>query len=727
MALLIDRFVLDAAGAMFERPHNQWMPSQEARILRDEADGMTIWSEADGRLFFGKKGQPWVTLKPEMQGDGHGVSVDVDGKVEVSLDGTSFTGTWTFDEIGVELVMDAEWLDATNSLRGQVRAINLDDNAKWARLILPFTYTKGFGPATDQIAFQKRWIYEMRPVEFPLHELGIETRADFGTWIFGWGSRVGMVSDDLTGQLRSEDAATTDLYLPIICGYNDYGGVSVFINPRNAWGFSWSTTRQVLTRRFYLAPEKGFEESGLDDGAGDGEIPYEFFVHLTDSPDWGDLYNHTYLPQFPFLTQPANVPVPAGAMASFWNWADADWESYFDDFTHRAGIRFIHGFSTFATKGFGVETRDMPPKLAPIVREKGVSPFLWTNIRMAPNVDMDRRYSDPDYQWTNFKDALTLNQRGEFYQSWSGYSVNHSPEFSFGKYQLERLLREVDEFDLDGIFMDYYDDTVQIDWGKTYKHYPFYPLNVATIKFTRALTEELHARGKYFINNCPNPALVVHQFSDAYAADPPHQDAALWYRLQLPYKPYIHLPNPAHRTFNSRERVEEINSAVWHQVVLSRAHYGAIPALWSTRRGSNHGLETATDPDKLLDLFSRNIAFWEFMADGHILGGGDPFVKLHHDLRNGVYGLSYRNNTDAMMRVDFYVPERFELQGNYGVLEWSLTDGPRLLAENKSLKELQSLEAKRFLTPHDARFFILIPSDKVQELTSRLQVVPSGN
>lgn len=732
MAMRIDVFDLELKeGAMKVRSVDQRSLSAEARPALQAADGLTVWAEPDGRLFFGRDGQPWGTVKPEIQKDGDVVPLEVAGVVDVTQDQQALTVRWVVAEAAVEIQLTGELTD-DGLFRGHAQARNLDDEAKWVRMLLPFEYTAGHGPAVEQIAFQKRWILEMRPLVFPLSDLGIETRADFGTWIFGWGAHEGMVSDEMTGQLRSDDAATTDLYIPLICGYNERGGIAVFVNPRTAWGFAWAPQRQVLTRRFYLPAERDFVAAGFDDGAGDGEVPYEFYVHLTPSPDWGDLYNQAYLPQFPFLTAPAAVPLPAGAKTSFWEWDADDWEEQFDRVVKQAGIRYVHGRSTFKARGYGSEApvfrREVLPERVAAVREKGVYQYLWTNIRMAPDVNMDSRYVDPEYQYANFRDALTRNQQGEIYQSWAGYSVNHAPEFSFGKYQLERLIEEIEALDMDGVFMDYYDDTVQVDWGKTYKHYPFYPLNVATIRFTRELVERLRERGKFFISNCPNPSLIVNQFSDAYAADPPSDDAAFWYRLALPGKPYIHLPifsrNPAGHPRGEHFGADHMNSSVWHQAVLSRVHYGAVPALWSDRWGPLHGIRTAADPDTLLSLFSRNVAFWEKMANGHILGGGtDPYRELYHDLGDDRWALSFRNPSEKMMPIAFHVPRHFELDGEYGLLEWSLTDGSRVLVEAMSPSALAELEVKRFLQPHDARFFLLTPASDLPAVRKQLDVI----
>lgn len=731
LSMRIENFQLDVKdGGARLRPAAERSMSDQARPLLESDEGISVWGESDGRLFFLRDGKAWGTVKPEIQLDGHAAPVEVDGEVELDSQTGTFTARWVVEDGGVEIALTGELMDNGEGFRGHAKATNLDGEEKWVRMVLPFEYSKEHGPATDQIAFQKRWIREMRPVDFPLPTLGVETRADYGTWIFGWGSRVGMVSDDLTGQLRSDEAATTDMYIPMLCGYNEKGGVAVFVNPRNAWGFAWSPQRQILTRRFYLPAEEGFSVSGFDDGAGDGEIPYEFFVHLTPEPDWGDLYNHLYLPQFPFLTQPATVEVPTGAKGNFWNWDDDDWEEQLDAYVMPAGIRVLHGFETFTPEGFGRQGRDIPPELMPRLREKGISTYLWTNIRMVPHVGFDGRMRDPEYQYSNFPDALSRNQQGEIYQSWSGYSVNHSPKFSFGHYQLKRLIEEVERYDLDGVFMDYYDDTVQVDWGRSYKHYPFYPLNVASIEFTRALTEKLHARGKYFITNAPNASLIVNQFSDAYASDGDDQDSVFWYRLQLPHKPFINLGNPTKLDGGRRlPKGEQVQVTHWHDVILSRTHFGAIPSIWSSRghpgSAPSASVWGVSNPNLLLDLFSRNIVFWELMADAHILGGGDPYRELHHDLHEGRFAISFRNPTDEMMEVVVTVPERFPLgDTTYSLLEWSLTDGPRMLLENQSPEQMRAYTSTRFVRPQGTRFFVMASSADMPGLLDRLQSEP---
>ena len=715
MTLLVDEINLVGAnmGNLAKKKEIPAVPEKINKIW--SLKGLNAWQDAKGTLYFGISEQPTIRLQPLVEANGKKLSYSGQGKIEINKDSPAFTGIWDFPEAGVSLSLDGRLEDDKSTVRFRLSAKNTDGKEKWICALLPFEYLGSTGFASRQIAFQKRWLTQTKPLVFTLNPLEFyETRADFGTWIFAWGEQEGVIRDELTGQIRADTLRPSplDLYIPMICGMNNSGGTALFTDPRNSWGFAWGQERQLLTRRFFLPAEKGFVDSSLSDGA--EEVPYECFLHLTPVPDWGNLYANVYLPRFPFLSTPATVKAPNGAFGGGTGFAGEEGDRDLKRYVEMGGIRLMGGGDNFLPEEKAKDVMDLIPKF----KRLGVKTYLWTNIRMAPDAKLDGRLTDPEFQYAKFEDSLVKNQKGEIVKCWSGYSVNPSPRFSFGKYHIKRLLDWIDRYGQDGVFLDLYDDTVDVDWGHAYKQYPFFPLQIAEIEFIKALSEALHKRGKFLVVNAPHPSMQVQPFADAYGSDPMNQDACFWYKLQLPGKPFYYLPNPSGGK-------ETVNSASWYGEALSRLHYGVIPCLQSWNAGFPHGLTSAKDPETVLAVFQPNIGFWEWLSQGRLIGGGeDPFRELHHKLDDGTHVISHRNPSEAIESFSWQIPESFFEGEKCDLIEWSLTDGARKIASGLTAVNESVKKQTRFLLPKDALFLVIVPSGRTEELLKKWMVKP---
>jgi hypothetical protein len=160
--------------------------------------------------------------------------------------------------------------------------------------------------------------------------------------------------------------------------------------------------------------------------------------------------------------------------------------------------RFRELKTVFLATGIQFEPEANLEKIMPgvkLAQQNGMKCLLWTNIRQAIDI---RKHANDHYpagiDYRNFPDCLIHSERadkfhakGDLIRCWDGFSLNHSPELSYAKFQFARLTRLVTKYNLDGIFMDLFNDTIDSDMGRTYAQFPFYPLAVAETAFVKQL------------------------------------------------------------------------------------------------------------------------------------------------------------------------------------------------------------------------------------------------
>ena len=62
---------------------------------------------------------------------------------------------------------------------------------------------------------------------------------------------------------------------------------------------------------------------------------------------------------------------------------------------------------------------------------------------------------------------------------------------------------------MDGIFIDFYDDTCDSDTNRPHEHLPFYPIMASHIKFIKKLFLWCEANGKVLFLNAVHPSIPV--------------------------------------------------------------------------------------------------------------------------------------------------------------------------------------------------------------------------
>lgn len=201
----------------------------------------------------------------------------------------------------------------------------------------------------------------------------------------------------------------------------------------------------------------------------------------------------------------------------------------------------------------GCHAGDTPA--AQVARDAGIKLHLWTNIRMASNTS-NVIAEDPTMDFRLFPDSLQRDAAGNLLPCWDGFSMNPDTRVgSFGKFQLQRIKNWVTKFNLDGIFLDFYGDTTDVDVSRRYGQFPFYPMQVthltfllrrdckncnpflfcaevaqplesclwpiqiAEIQWAKSIASWAHSAGKYLIVNCPEASMAVQHLADLVTCD----------------------------------------------------------------------------------------------------------------------------------------------------------------------------------------------------------------
>jgi len=541
--------------------------------------------------------------------------------------------------------------------RIRVAAVNNTEDAKWVNFALHADYAEPFGEADKIILF---WDNFAIPDEFdkiiPLTEEGIT--AAWGTQVFN--------------QFESQNM----LYLPIFCPFSasTERGMLMFNEPRVAFGVECTPKGSVISRRFYLPAVLGFEEDGIDVGDGAGKVPYDVYLGYVESPTW-DKICALYIDAFPWLTRGPNLPVLRGGVGG----GNPSYDDFYETTPQYAqlGVKYQHHVSIFTDNPF----KETTVHKVQHAQEHGMKPYLWTNIFMAPDVKRVT-YDNPELDYRNFEDSWVKDREGKLFRSWDGFACNPSPKFSFGQKQFDLITQLVEQFGLDAVFLDFYLARYGengVDYNHTYAHYPFYPLDIAQMEWTKALADWLHEQDKTFIVNFPVPWLMVHQFADAVAYDTGHAKLAFWFKTYCVNKPVMFLGDE--------------NS-------LGAMFYGVFVPWWSGR----------TKDEELFRRFSQNTPIGFYLAESQLMGGDlDEYLFFKHP--EGYTFVTARNLSKT--RKELPIPLDISLLSlgeaeEYIVLEWDIDRGiskPPL----KITAEHLATDLKVTLDPNELKVLTLCP------------------
>lgn len=685
-------------------------PHDLPALERVEVPGMKVLVFDNGDLELQETGteQPYSRLEVQLAGErADTVSWDI-----LSRDPLRMRGLYRFDP-GMELTLLFDQTDLEGELRVRAELEHGREESSWIELELGMKNLEGLGTTGGTIAFTRRGIGAIDP---PERERGVfeeaQTKARWGTYVFGW-SKEGLIEDTLTGQLIPDPAVESQLYVPAVQVHNEKGGVFMAVHPRVACGFEWGLQGMRIVRNFYVPA--GERIDSYDDG--DGEVPFEFHLGLRRESSWVDLYDHHFYERYAELWPDLDETLDSYAMFSLHH------TELTDELAERmvaAGGRggmILHP-NLFFTKDYNQNINHMDVELA---HRHGLKLMLWGNTRMTTDSNTRAPGYDPAFSEMVFESSLTKDAQGRTRKNWSGFSANPSPSTEFGQQTLERIFSWIDTYDLDGYFLDIYDDSIDVDWGRSYGRYPFYPIQTATIEFVKELHAGIKERGKILILNAPHPSLMVHRYADAIATDTGHgtrAHTAFWYKLQAANRPFVLLGNPIGQS-NFLEDAEGKNDGISHFEGLTRGLlYGAASPqhYWGaqTRRAS---MWYVPDPEQLTRVFHLNQPVSDHIAETRIIGGdAREFSKFTYQHADGTLYAALQNPGRELRTHEVsgatWIPEA--LEGDYVFVEWDLLNGPTV-HETNDLNAFREQTWRHTLRPFDDVLLMLVPVEQKGE------------
>ncbi len=643
--------------------------------------------QPDGRIFLARPGEtPFGSLSPVMQ-----LSPDAEAeKLQLVANVATRQGIeqrWRDAGGRYELqlslaVPDQPWVKITTAVK------NLTAEAGRVRVVWQLVPTPELGTLTDYIAFRKKWLKEVPTIAGTFAGAVRESfNWTWGTDLFccfaeEFGRENVYETDPITGAMVLTPRSGEEGILPLAAVGNERGGLVLSGNPRAGFLFGASTGGLSAGHIYYLPAEKEFVDGGFFDG--DAEVTYDLYAGYPERFDWAYLWKQYYCrqnewlrsgPEPVTLVTAEELPTPAQP-------------------AYAAAIEFA-GVNNLGTGVLNMFNRE--EQLASVaqsgairaVQQAGYRVPLWTNIFMAPDLDGHGRHSDPALDYRNFRDSWIVDSAGKPLPNWDGFMCTPSPRYSFARFEFKRLTDWVLKYDLDGIFVDFYATSTGVDESRKYAHFPFYPLQVAMIEYTRLLSDWCVANGKMLILNCPHPSLMVWHLGNNFQGD----TAGVTSRMALVEKFAAASAGRTH-TLLGPLRNENAGSGEWLYGSINEIFNGNIPSPWRRLAGQ--------PPEELAVigwLFGRNRNLAEAVGTAE-LAGGDLDRKLWYAGRDGRSGfITLRNLTPNVVQETVKLAERVTLPpGNYRVILWDPVSPPVVL---DSGDETVAQREYRLLIPPD--------------------------
>lgn len=633
--------------------------------------------QPDGRIFLSRPGaeKPFGSLLPEMQSLPDFAALPMvltenrvaDGRIEQRWQSGAF-------ELRLTAVAEEQpWVKISTAVA------NLTDQAGRVRVIYRFTPTPESGLMTDLIAFRKKWIHYTLPIA---DKIGILRRIHEWTWgtvAFSYPEE--MIhdqdiyeTDPITGALVQAARTPVDAYVPLAAVHNDHSGLVMTVDPRSAFLFDAGAEGISVGHIYYLPAEQGFVDDGFFDGS--GEATYTVYAGYPVANDWGRLWRDYYCAQNEWLRSgPEPVTLITGE-----EFPDAD-QSAYAGMLRRAGVNSI---GTGVVNMFRHEEKVADFIAAGTVAEaqqQGYLVPLWTNIFMAPDLDGHGKHWDPQLDYRNFKDAWVLGADGKPLPNWDGFLCTPSPKYSFGQFEFKRLTDWMTKYHFDGIFLDLYAFNPDVDWGRRYEHFPFYPLQVATIEYCRQLSDWCIANGRIFILNCPHPSMMVWHLAHNFQGD----TLGIRGHMSIVEKLACAAAGRSHTLLGVIESGN--GSGQWLKESIGAVFYGETPSPWRL-------LKDQSDAELAVigELFGRNRRLIDWVGHADIRGGDldRALWFAGPEGRSGYVTLANRSTDLAVRQVS--LGERVELApGRYQAVLWDLVSPPVVLAEGD-----ESLASRKF-------------------------------
>mmetsp|Transcript_19276 Transcript_19276/g.50088 ORF Transcript_19276/g.50088 Transcript_19276/m.50088 type:complete len:991 (-) Transcript_19276:743-3715(-) len=501
----------------------------------------------------------------------------------------AFSQTWSFTT-EPHLAATVNWTVATtpprapmskisslvNATAAVIRSGRHQSNTVMARLtfVLEITDAAAFAPHTGT-SFASKLNTFTSDVEYDVTGANGTSRALlWGTLqmsLFPNEINQGFSIDPTTG-MRVTSSGMVEAVIPVMSVRGRGGGLMMMAGARSSFMLQTNSRFQAISRIFFLHGRSRRDEGYFN---GDVNVKYDFAIGVLSShSDWADQYA-VYTEVNPWMRQGPKLD-PPGTVTGF---PGNRLPSATDGDTMRALHTRIVYMNNNPSEFYPRDTLSghlTPTEDLLFAKAAGAEVQLWSNARMAPNTTMCP-YEDKDVDYREFLDDSAMwTADGKLIPCWDGFSMNPATDLSYGQFQIERIMSEIVQFNLSGLFFDFYGDTTDSDHCRTYAQFPFYPLQVAELQFIKAIRSKLDAIGGTLNINCPHSSMQMRHLADSVSCDSLGSTANLAFSDSL-----------AHRTAGLpslllRNILPDTNSISALNEMLSAVFYGVVPSLWQS-------------------------------------------------------------------------------------------------------------------------------------------------
>ena len=681
-------------------------PGDGTPLLVLKGDRIRAMVAGDGRVFLFRPAAvgPFGCAFPSAQVLGEAGSVPLSHARTQPNGQRGFVQQWSSEAAGIRLKLAYSLPAQSPWVACRLSLTNTDTKAKQVRVGLHLTPTQAVGEATRSIAFRRGWITSSEPIDTEFDLLQPTQSIPWGTLRFCLSQEeVGgsTVFDVTTGSLIPGGKSKFDLYIPLVSVYNQRDGVVLFANPRAAFLFDIGARGTAARHVFFLEGEDGFADDGFFNG--DADVEYTLHLGYPEETDWGHLWRRYYCTANPWLRRGPRAPTGAYTGGA----PDAAKPESVDRFV-KLGTKYLNTGDIFRPEE---KLQALAPNIA-LAQSKGISCLLWTNIRMAPAPPTFGW--DPEMDYREFEDSWIRGPDGKARKCWDGYDCNPSPRFSLAEAEFERLTTWIEKYKMDGIFLDLYGDTTDVDPTRTYAHFPFYPLQVAETEWVKLLADWCDQKGKVLCLNCPHPSLMVTHLGGLLTGDTwgPFKHVSMVERMAAASAGKPHL------LLGPFQKPEDHGSGEWLRCSLRAMFYGELVCQW-VGPVPNSGEEVRRDLETVDWLFIRNLEIGLLLADSELLGGY-TFSALWFKHPSGQGFITLNNETNFIQRPSVVFNRYLELSKKVGkarcrVILWDLTGNPMVLAEGKGAV-LAGQTFRAALAPGQVKVLALVKEDTARRL-----------
>lgn len=468
-----------------------------------------------------------------------------------------------------------------------------------------------------------------------------------------------------------------NLFLPVVA-LRQEGQRSLVVTWDNRTNLTFRADNSgwSVTRRFYTAAQSGFADSGFDCQDGDGPVPHEIVIGLCDKTDWETLVNDYYLDAYPLYRMDrmsANIhlePGLEGSQETFFTdsaWTEEKARSMAMEGATTVSLFFGHANLDRYAREFGLNRHGCEFAL-----KFGIIPGLTDNIAVAPQ---PMKITDPKQCYTRFPDSWVYDEAGNGpFINWEGVTVNQSPRFSFGRFELEH---HKDLIKAKGLGRDYID--LYYCWGTdyahTYRQYGFYPTIVGINEWMREKSAWLRTRGIPYTLNAPHRHSSLVRFGEVVQGDIGDIESfPIFHKIQSGNRLLRTYGGPTEAVYASDNpryagKVGAARKAVEFALFAGMARQALPPADTS-----------AEDRQAIVALANRNIALGFAVGQSRLVGGR-PFRYYQYLGSNGDAFVAVRNPRaeDAVLPAPFSVRQNIRPEGRYAVFGWDVDSGATLV------------------------------------------------